>query len=188
MIRCIYKGLKLKQEADEKLERAAWFALHCDEDIEGLDELVLAYEKQEYDRKADFPWIGMTLEEAYDTKLGEPGKVTKDTGSWGHAQHEFGDLTWYLDEETDERLCQAHYYDDKIDRVIDYRNGQVTWYELQWDGGVKVTHYGEDPVEVEVVSEPEAAAEKETAETEKSSGKTKGSGGAGTGSGSLVGR
>ena len=110
MIRCIYKGLKLKQEADEKLERAAWFALHCDEDIEGLDELVLAYEKQEYDRKADFPWIGMTLEEAYDTKLGESGKVTKDTGSWGHAQHEFGDLTWYLDEETDERLCQAHYY------------------------------------------------------------------------------
>lgn len=87
--------------------------------FENLDQASKMVEHLEYLEKPDIPTVGMSIERAQKTKLGKTPFVTTDHGSWGHKEHTYGDMYWYVG---DKMIFKVHYYDGIIDRVTDMRN------------------------------------------------------------------
>ena len=46
-------------------------------------------------------------------------RKTTDHGSWGHKEHTYGDMYWYVG---DKMIFCVHYYDGVIEKVTDMRN------------------------------------------------------------------
>ena len=87
--------------------------------VDGLESARKTEARLEYYSKPDVPAVGMSTSEARSTRLGAPTMTTKETGSWSHQKHTYGDLVW---EKGGRQVFRAHYSDGEITDVYDTRN------------------------------------------------------------------
>lgn len=87
--------------------------------IDGIENAESKQKRLEYANKPDIPAVGMSVAQAKSTKLGSPSRTTKETGSWSHAKHTYGDMYW---DRGDRQIFRVHYYDGEITDVYDSRN------------------------------------------------------------------
>lgn len=88
-------------------------------ELKNLDRASKTVAYLEYLEKPDIPTVGMFIERAQQTKLGAPSRKTTHHSSWGHKEHTYGDMYWYIG---DKMIYKAQYYDEKIEKVTDMRN------------------------------------------------------------------
>ena len=122
-------------------------------EIDGLESAKKKAARQEYERKPDVPAVGMTTSQACSTKLGAPSRTTRETGSWSHQKHTYGDMYW---ERGDRRLFTAHYCDGEITSVSDTRNSTATspWVGSSGlSGGSSGSHFDPDDHDIEAYFE-----------------------------------
>lgn len=108
--------------------------------VDGLEDAKNEQKRLEYANKPEIPAVGMSTSKARSTKLGAPTKTTKETGSWAHKVHTYGDMYWYRGER---QIFRAHYYDGEITAVYDSRNytGKSPWT----GSSGKSSSYSSDP-------------------------------------------
>lgn len=88
-------------------------------ELQNLDQASKIVAYLEYLEKPDIPTVGMSIERAQQTKLGSPSRKTTHHSSWGHKEHTYGDIYWYIG---DKMIYKAQYYDEEIEKVTDMRN------------------------------------------------------------------
>ena len=87
--------------------------------VDGLESAKKKEERLEYANKPDIPAVGMSTSQARSTKLGSPTRTTKESQSWSHKKHTYGDMVW---EKSGQQIFRAHYLDGEITDVYDSRN------------------------------------------------------------------
>ena len=105
------------------VENAEQFRKRYQVDIDGLEEARKKKERLEYASKPEIPAVGMTTLQACSTKLGAPSRTTKETGSWSHKKHTYGDMVW---ERGGSQIFRLHYCDGEVSEVYDTRNSTAT--------------------------------------------------------------
>ena len=90
-------------------------------EIEGYETARRREERLDYESKPDIPKVGMTLSQAYRTKLGAPSRTTREKSTYAHADHYWGHLYW---DQGGRQVFAAYYGDNVIKEVWDTRSYQ----------------------------------------------------------------
>ena len=131
------------------VEKAQQFENRYAVTVDGLEKAKRTQSRLEYANKPEIPAVGMSTSAAVSTKLGAPTRKTKETQSWGHKEHTYGDMYWYRG---DKMIFSAHYSDGEITSVSDIRNaaGKSPWTgslksSRTGSSGSSANHYSSDP-------------------------------------------
>ena len=119
-------------DVSKAVRRAQQFKERYHVTVDGLESAKKKEARLEYANKPDIPAVGMTISQARSTKLGAPTETTKDTGSWMHKKHTFGNMYWYTG---DRQIFSARYYDGEITEVWDSRHSTAKSPWVSSSGG-----------------------------------------------------
>ena len=97
------------------------FQKRYDVEIEGLKKAKEMEKRLDYENKPDIPKVGMTLSQAYDTKLGVPTRSDRKKSTYAGADHYWGHLYW---DQGGRQIFSAYYGDNVIKDVWDTRTCQ----------------------------------------------------------------
>ena len=97
------------------------FQKRYDVEIEGLKKAKEMEKRLDYENKPDIPKVGMTLSQAYDTKLGVPTRSDRKKSTYAGADHYWGYLYW---DQGGRQVFSAYYGDNVIKDVWDTRTCQ----------------------------------------------------------------